>query len=191
MGQKKHLAYHLYIELNEIKPKIWRRIKLDPNIYLDDFHRIVQTTMGWTNSHLHVFNDGDQQYAPAEFEVDNAIDSREFRLFDILTEDNPALYYEYDFGDGWEHKIILDEVKILDKPYGKPVCIDGARQCPPEDVGGVHGYYELLEAMKEPSSFDYKDFVRWLGKPFDPDQFDADKISKLLKRKDFGCEWIE
>jgi hypothetical protein len=183
------IAYQIHIELADISPKIWRRITLNPDVFLDDFHRIIQTTMGWTNSHLHQFLDEHFMYAPAEFEVENTVDSRKVKLIDILNQDNPQIKYEYDFGDGWEYIILLEKIEFLNKPYGKPVCIDGALHCPHEDCGGVHGYLQMLEVLKKPRSMEYKEYIEWLGGPFHPEHFDKDKVNEFLKCKDYGCPW--
>jgi len=106
--------YQIQVELKGSKPKIWRRILIDSDILLVDLHRIIQTTMGWTNSHLYAFSDGFQEYSPKEFEVENAKDSRTARLNKILKEEKSKISYEYDFGDGWEHDVILEKILTPD-----------------------------------------------------------------------------
>lgn len=93
---------------------------------MEDFHRIIQTTMGWTNSHLHEFVAGRRRFAPVEFEVERAVDSRRFKLTDILSLERPLITYEYDFGDGWMHEIRLEKINILDKKMGKPIRLSGS-----------------------------------------------------------------
>ena len=93
--------YQIQIVLKGSKPKIWRRILVESSVLLVDLHRIIQTTMGWTNSHLHMFADGIDEYSPKEFEVEYAKDSRTVRLDKILKKENSKIKYEYDFGDGW------------------------------------------------------------------------------------------
>lgn len=186
----KNISYQIYIELQEIEPKIWRRIELNPNIFLDDFHRIVQTAMGWTNSHLHEFVAGRRRFAPAEFEVERAVDSRRFKLTDILNLERPMITYEYDFGDGWMHTIKLEKINLLDKKLSNPVCISGARCCPPEDVGGISGYQQMLEVLKDPDNDEYESYKEWLGYIYDPEYLNPEDITKSLSKKDYGCKWI-
>jgi len=134
--------YQIQITLKGSKPKIWRRILIDSDILLVDFHKVIQTTMGWTNSHLHVFSDGIEEYSPKEFEVEYAKDSRRVRLDKILKEENAKINYEYDFGDGWEHIIKLEKILTPNDQLQTPQCIAGKRNCPPEDCGGIWGYSE-------------------------------------------------
>ncbi|MGM0498059.1 MAG: plasmid pRiA4b ORF-3 family protein [Bacteroidota bacterium] len=183
--------YQLKIVLKEAKPPIWRRILVEPGILLVDLHRILQTTMGWTNSHLHLFADQKFEYAPAEFEVEDTMDSGSVRLKDILYTENQNILYEYDFGDGWEHEIRLE--KIIEKEDGEkqiPRCIGGKRNCPPEDCGGIGGYEELLNIISDPDHEEHEGMLIWLGGEFDPDYFNKQEVNELLKQKDFGCLWL-
>ncbi|MCF8307962.1 MAG: plasmid pRiA4b ORF-3 family protein [Bacteroidales bacterium] len=155
-----------------------------------DFHKIIQTTMGWTNSHLHVFSDGLEEYSPKEFEVEFAEDSRTVRLNQILKKEKSEIIYEYDFGDGWEHSILLDKILPPDDQLQIPECIAGKRNCPPENCGGPWGYMEMLEIFQQPDHEEYESYMEWLEDDFDPEYFDKDKINKRLKKKDYGCIWL-
>jgi len=182
--------YQIQVVLNGSKPKIWRRILIDSDIMLVDLHRIIQTTMGWTNSHLHAFSDDFQEYSPKEFEVENAKDSRTARLNKILKEEKSKISYEYDFGDGWEHDVILEKILTPDNQLQLPKCIAGKRNCPPEDCGGIWGYSDMLKILKQPGHEEYESYIEWLGDVFDPEYFDKDEINEMLKKKDFGCIWL-
>ncbi len=184
-------TFQLHIVLQGIEPKIWRRILVRENTPLVHFHRIIQTCFGWTNSHLHLFKDGMYEYSPAEFEVENTHDSRTLGLNDILHLEDQIIYYLYDFGDSWDHKITLE--KIIEEPVSEPVpqCKEGARRGPPEDCGSIGGYYEYLKIIADKTHEEYKSTKRWLGQRYDPEEFKIDKINKLLKRRDFGCQWFE
>lgn len=186
----KKKVYQIHIALKGIRPKIWRRILVDSDILLVDFHRIIQSTMGWTNSHLHLFSDGIEEYSPEEFEVDNAIDSRKVKLDKILRKEKSKIIYEYDFGDGWEHDIVLEKVLLPDNQIKTPECIAGKRNCPPEDCGGVWGYAEMLDVLKQPDHEEYESYIEWLGYKFDPEYFKKDEINELLREKDYGCIWL-
>jgi len=185
-----NIAYQIQIVLKGTKPMIWRRLLVDPEVLLVDLHRIIQTTMGWTNSHLHLFSDGIEEYSPKEFEVEDSIDSRVVRLNEILTDVESKLDYEYDFGDSWEHEIILEKILIPDPKIKIPLCIDAKRNCPPEDCGGIWGFSDMLKILKQPDHEEYDSYLEWLGGKFDPEYFDMDEINKKLRRKDFGCIWL-
>jgi hypothetical protein len=115
--------YQIQVVLTNAKPKIWRRLLVNSDTLLVDFHRIIQTTMGWTNSHLHLFNDGMTNYAPKEFEVEESKNSRTIKLNTILKKEKSKILYEYDFGDSWNHDIILEKI-IREEETGQiPRCI--------------------------------------------------------------------
>ena len=183
--------YQVKIVLIDTKPKIWRRLLVSSDILLVDFHRIIQTTMGWTNSHLHRFNDGVMDYSPKEFEVEDSIDSRKVKLKKILKKEGSKILYEYDFGDSWDHDIILEKIIKEDVKGQIPECMSGKGNCPPEDCGGTWGYMDLLKTISNPKHEDYKSMMDWLGGEFDPAFFDKELINSQLKQKDFGCIWIE
>ncbi|MFW6019909.1 MAG: plasmid pRiA4b ORF-3 family protein [Bacteroidales bacterium] len=185
-------VYQLKITLKGSSPEIWRRVIVDPDVLLVDFHRILQTTMGWTNSHIHLFHDGKHEYSPREFEVEDTIDSRSVKLNEILSDENKRILYEYDFGDGWIHEILLEKI-IKDKDKGQiPRCIDGERNCPPEDCGGMGGYEALLEIISDPDPDheEYKEIMQWLGGSYDPDYFNKEEVNEQLSQKDYGCLWL-
>lgn len=181
--------YQIQIALKEAKPKIWRRVLVDSDILLVDFHRIIQTTMGWKNSHLHVFSDGIQEYAPKEFEIEYTIDSRTISLDKILKAEKSKIKYEYDFGDSWEHTITLEKILPPDSQIQIPKCIAGKRNCPPENCGGAWRYSDIIDILKQPKHEEYKSYIEWLGDDFDPEYFNKDEKNSLLMKKDFGCIW--
>ena len=183
--------YQIQVVLTNTKPKIWRRLLVNSDILLVDLHRIIQTAMGWTNSHLHLFNDGMTDYAPREFEVEGSRNSRTIKLNSILKKEKSKILYEYDFGDSWNHDIILEKI-IKEEDTGQiPRCIKGKRNCPPEDCGGTWGYSDLLLTISNPKHEDYESMMEWLGGNFDPEYFDIDEINNNLRQKDYGCLWIE
>ncbi len=185
-------TYQIQIALKNFKPKIWRRILIQSNMLLSDFHKVIQTSMGWTNSHLHQFiKDGTfytVRLAEDDFwnEIKN-VDYSGMRIDDLLSTEKDKIIYEYDFGDGWEHDILLEKIITNANDTYTPVCIAGKKNCPPEDCGGVWGYANMLEILDNPKHEEYESYVEWLGGEFNPDQFDKDKVNQLLKEKDFGC----
>jgi hypothetical protein len=183
--------YQIQIVLTDIEPKIWRRLLVNSDTSLVDLHRIIQTAMGWTNSHLHRFNDGVTDYSPKEFEVEDSKDSRKVKLKTILNIEKSKLLYEYDFGDGWNHDIILEKIIKEEDKEQIPRCLKGEGNCPPEDCGGTWGYEDLLKTISDSHHEDYESMMEWLGGEFDPNFFDQDQINQQLKQKDYGCMWIE
>ncbi|HSW62151.1 MAG TPA: plasmid pRiA4b ORF-3 family protein [Dissulfurispiraceae bacterium] len=179
--------YEIKIELKDIKPIIWRSFVVDSNILLPDFHKIIQTIMGWTNSHLHQFSKNDIIFSePDEEGFIESINYKKIRLCEILKTEGDSIIYEYDFGDGWEHDIQLIKIKTdIESKY--PLCIGGERCCPPEDCGGPPGYEDLLKVLKNPNKKEYKEMIEWIGYNFDSEKIDITGINKKLKKNDFGC----
>ena len=179
-------TYQIQIVLRGSKPKIWRRILVPSDLLLSDFHVIIQITMGWTNSHLHQFIKDRTFYtkrmADDDFwgEMDN-VDYSKIKISDLLKKEKDRIIYEYDFGDGWCHDIILEKI-IVEEEIGQiPMCIKGKRNCPPEDCGGTWGYQDLLHTISNPKHEDYESMIEWLGGEFDPDYFDKNEINAMLK----------
>ncbi|MEW6087250.1 MAG: plasmid pRiA4b ORF-3 family protein [bacterium] len=183
--------YQLKITLNDSNPPIWRRILIKSDILLPDLHKIIQTVMGWTNSHLHEFDINGRIYGLPEndeFEDENRItDYSSVKLDSLITRENEQFIYDYDFGDFWRHTILLEKILPVEKKVYYPKCIDGMGHCPPDDCGGIHRYAEILEIIKNPGNDEYEEMMEWLGDEFDPEYFNLDEINKLLKRRDYGC----
>ena len=168
----------LKISLEYIKPEIWRRYVVDSAASLDRFHDIIQAVMGWTNSHLYGFSIDGIDYSPADDEFDSDYeDTKGKTLKKLGLRLKQKIKYAYDFGDDWQHTIVVE--RILENAAGMepPICIDGARNCPPEDCGSVPGYQDIVEAMKKPKSKQAQEFIEWLGEPYDPDKFETDEIN--------------
>ncbi len=96
-------------------------------------------------------------------------------------------YYDYDFGDGWEHEIKLEKIFTYDRDVKYPVCIDGGRRCPPEDCGGPGGYKDILTIIQDPEHKEYEEWMKWLGDEFDPEEFSLEDTNELLRRRNYGC----
>lgn len=183
---KNHLVYQFRISLREIEPEIWRRIQVPAKYNFWDLHVAVQDAMGWLDTHLHAFLvrpiSGRKLLQIGipddEFGGDKILPGWEFPLIDHFIEPGQSAKYDYDFGDGWEHEVLLEAVLLEEKDAIYPRCIGGARACPPEDCGGVPGYYNLLEIMRDPSHPEYRDHIAWLSgddendHPYDPEAFD-------------------
>lgn len=185
--------YQIQIALKNFKPKIWRRILLPSDLSLSDLHKIIQTTMGWTNTHLHQFYKDGMRYMEKMgndymWDDRNQFDYIALQLSDLLRYEKEKISYEYDFGDGWNHKIVLEKILPFDDKVEYPVCIKGKMNCPLEDCGGVWGYADLLEVLKNPQHEEYDELVDWIGdEHFDPEYFDKDEVNELLREKNYGC----
>ncbi|MEQ8667943.1 MAG: plasmid pRiA4b ORF-3 family protein [Pirellulales bacterium] len=178
------VLYQFKITLLESNPPVWRRIQVQ-DCTLDKLHEHIQTAMGWTNSHLHQFDIRGERYCDPELLDDDfeCVDSTVTRVSDILPKTGKrfAFKYEYDFGDGWEHEVFYEGSPHLEKGEKYPLCLEGERACPPEDVGGVWGYAEYLEALANPKHERHDEFMEWSG-PFDPDNFDRKKATREMKK---------
>src|ERR1035437_413441 len=149
--------YQIQISLKGFTPKIWRRIQIFSDTLLPDLHRIIQTTMGWTNSHLHQFIKNGQFYStPSPDDEMDSIDYRKIKVVDLLKKEKDKIIYEYDFGDSWEHEILLEKILPIDLTTKYPVCLAGKMNCPPEDCGGVWGYSDMLAVLKDKSHEEYE-----------------------------------
>jgi hypothetical protein len=180
----KALIFQLKISLDEIEPSIWRRIQVPGGISLLKLHFILQLAMGWTNSHLHEFLIEEQYYGDPdddEFDTRRVRDERDYLLEDVLLEKGQMFSYVYDFGDDWQHSLLIED--ILDAEDGGlyPICLDGARSCPPEDVGSVYGYAEFLSAIGDPNHPEHEGYLLWAGGKFDPEAFDREQVNQALK----------
>jgi hypothetical protein len=180
-------VYQFKITLKDAQPPIWRRIQVK-NCTLDKLHERIQTAMGWTNSHLHDFkidgkSYGDPLLLDENFEEFDYADSTTTKLTDILPKAGKQFRfeYQYDFGDSWWHEVLFEGCLCAEQGKRYPVCVEGARACPPEDVGGVPGYQEYLEAMADPDNERHGEFLTWRG-PFDSEAFDAGKATKRMWR---------
>jgi hypothetical protein len=182
-------SYQMKISLIDSKPLIWRRILVPTDYHLGNLDMIIQMVMGWVNRHLHDFEINGQQYGNPDYEDEfpkENKDERKFKLAKVVRAGD-KFTYTYDFGDGWRHEIIIEEVR--DDKSG-PVCLGGENACPPEDCGGIRGYYEMLETVKNPDHHDYEEKKTWLGQ-FDPKKFDLDVVNAALKdfAKDPEAGW--
>ena len=140
-------ALYVKVTLDEsADPVIWRRLRVPADIRLDRFNQVLGAAMGWQDSHLHVFEHGSDRYGFPEPDLDIS-DDREVTLGALLVHPGDRLAYEYDFGDSWEHEIVLEAVE--QGGHDGPRCLDGAGRCPPEDVGGTPGYEDLRRVLAD------------------------------------------
>lgn len=177
--------YQIQIALRGFKPKIWRRVLVPSDLLLSHFHFVIQKAMGWEDDHLHQFIKNRTFYTVRMkedylWDETNNVDYKKMKISDLLTVEKETIIYEYDFGDSWEHDIILEKILPVDPKMKYPVCVAGEMNCPPEDCGGVWGYAEMLEILKQPDHEEYESYLEWLGDEFDPEHFDKDEVNRWL-----------
>ncbi len=174
--------YQIKVTLKNSKPPIWRRLLVPSNITLARLHDIIQVAMGWQDYHLHQFTIGGVYYGEPEPDMDwvEVRDERRFHLNQLSP--GAKFVYEYDFGDGWEHVVLIEKALPPDPERRYPVCIKGRRACPPEDVGGIWGYEEFLKAIQDPKHEEHEEYLEWVGGEFDPERFDLEEVNAALSR---------
>lgn len=175
-------TYQVRVTLLGIEPPIWRQLHVAPTIPFRQLHRAIQVSMGWQDEHLHEFTAGKKRYGvPRPGDLVKVQDEQDARLYRVLPKAGQRMLYEYDFGDGWKHEVLVEAV-LRDTPApAYPVCIAGERACPPEDCGGVWGYEDLLAALRDPESEEHAERLEWLGEDFDPEAFDLDEVNRSFQ----------
>jgi hypothetical protein len=182
---KSQSVYQLKITLRDIRPPIWRRVLVRTDITLGHLHWVIQFAMGWTNSHLHSFSIQGVDYSMSMPDLDldelDMRDEQSVMLSKVTTGEKVKFFYLYDFGDSWEHEVVVEKVLTAESDTSYPVCIKAKRACPPEDCGGTWGYQTLLKAIKDPRHPEHAFRREWVGSSFDPEDAELDEINTLLK----------
>ena len=178
------MIYQLKVSLVQCDPPIWRRILVPGNTTLARLHSILQAAMGWDDGHMHEFSVGQRRFGQSEPEegflgLPGVENERTTRLSGILARVGSKVIYTYDFGDSWEHGIVLEKRLRVDPTVRYPVCTDGQLACPPEDCGGIPGYYDLVEALSDPNHERHEEMLDWVG-DFDPQAFSVDDANRRL-----------
>jgi hypothetical protein len=170
------------ITLEELRPVIWRRLLVPGNVTLGRLHDIFQAAMGWTDSHLHQFRIAGVLYGMHVGErPGNQLDEQTYTAIGAVGSVR-RFFYDYDFGDNWNHEVVLEGVTLWPWGLKYAVCLDGQRSCPPEDVGGPSGYEELLRVLADPEHDDYEHLKAWSGGGFDPEEFSVTGANITLQR---------
>jgi hypothetical protein len=181
---KRSPVYQLRVSLAGIKPDIWRRLLLSGDTRIDKLHDILQRLMGWSNTHLHTFVVSERQLSSPGSDLEDMEDETRVRLSDIAPRVKDRFVYYYDLGDGWRHDVVVEEIAQADERFGaSPLCIEGARACPPEDCGGAGGYEEFVAAVTDPRHERHEEMLEWNGGGFDPEAFDLMRANELIKRR--------
>jgi hypothetical protein len=173
----------LRISLEEIEPEVWRRVEVPLAVHLKGVHDVIQAAMGWEDYHLFEFRVGQRIYGirdPAWDFDRKVMNARGVRLAALVARGIDRLEYVYDLGDNWRHVVTIEAVEPPAPAQLYPHFVEGARRCPPEDVGGVIGYYEFLEAVREPRHPEHRRMLEWYGGAYDPDDADLPLIRRRI-----------
>lgn len=172
----------LKVTLNDIRPPIWRRLVVPRATTLEDLHFIIMAAMGWQGGHLHAFHAAERHYSDPS-EVEDAADESRMTISGLVRLGVSRFRYTYDFGDDWEHTILIEKKQPPATSSNVALCVAGSRNCPPEDCGGVPGYEELLAALATPDRPESKEFIEAVGKDFDPEEFSVEKTNARMARR--------
>jgi hypothetical protein len=163
-------------------PPIWRRLLVPSNLTMSGLHDLLQLAMGWKDCHSHDFQLGGRSYGAIHLEQvgpDN-LNERKVRLHQVFPRIRAKVVYTYDFGDCWRHAVILERCLQADPNMSYPACTGGAGACPPEDCGGVGGFYSLLRTLRNPQHELYKQLLEWVGGNYDPEVFSIEAVNRVL-----------
>ncbi len=184
----------LRISLDEIDPEIWRRVEVPLDLPLKSLHDVIQAVMGWEEYHLFEFRVGEKCYGIPD--PDDAgfghrvMNAKTTRLGTLVGRGVSDMEYVYDFGDYWQHRIVVEAIEQAQPDRTYPRFLDGARRGPPEDVGSVPGYYRFIKAMASPRHRDHRRMTEWYGGPYDPEEIDEFairmRIGGIVKRRRAG-----
>ena len=177
--------YQIKVTLLGTRPPIWRRLLVPANLTLEQLHDVLQRAMGWDDSHMHDFRIGQKRYGRPDPDdrlmgLPAMASERTARLSSVLGKAGAKAVYTYDFGDSWEHGIAVEKVLPREEGRAYPVCVDGKLHGPPEDCGGVPGFYDFLEAIADPEHERHEELKEWLGDDFDPEAFSVDEVNRRL-----------
>ena len=181
-GGAESAIYQIKVTLNDSEPAIWRRILVTGGTTLSMLHSVLQAIMGWSDYHLHGFTVAETEYgtpSPDKHTFSREVaDERRAKLLELVPGEGFSFSYAYDFGDNWEHELVVEKMLALEPGRCYPVCIGGEGACPPEDCGGIWGYYGLLAALRDPKHPEHEGLTEWVGGEFDPDEFDLEATNR-------------
>jgi hypothetical protein len=166
------IVFQLRVSLVGSEPLVWRRLLVPGSVSMARLHDMFQAAMGWTNSHLHCFTVGGERYGMQYDEYpEGEIDEKTVKVRRAIGA-RQAFQYEYDFGDSWDHEVVVEQSVMSVRGLKHAVCLAGENACPPEDCGGVYGYADLLRVLADAQHEDHEHLMAWAGGPIDPTAFD-------------------
>lgn len=171
------------VVLEDTQPPVWRRIWVKNDITFHKLHQMIQAVMGWQDRHLYEFRFGNSYIGlkgPELEENEDIIDSKDFYVGKLPFKPGFSFTYIYDFGDDWRHAVEIEDVLEPQEGESYPVCTDGSRRCPPEDIGGAWAFEEFLEVIMNPAHPSYEEFLRYWGGNSDPEWIDFEQINQAL-----------
>jgi hypothetical protein len=174
----------LKVTLEEVEPKVVRRLEVPLKIRLDRLHLVLQAAMGWTNSHLFEFRVGDVGWGVPDPDFgDGPLPATQATLLDVVEDTGArAIRYVYDFGDDWEHRVAIERIGEAEPQVLYPRLLAAEGRCPPEDVGGPWGYAAFLAAIADPTHEGHERLLTWYRGAFDPHQPDTERLAAALER---------
>jgi hypothetical protein len=170
----------LEVSMRDIEPRIWRAVRVPADLTLARLHEVLQVAFGWTDSHLHDFVARGIRFGMIDADDEIFSVDEEAAPLGAVVDPGESLLYRYDFGDDWEHDIVVK--RVTDGRQDAFVCTAGARACPPEDCGGAHGYAEMLAILAKPAHSEHREIRTWVGRRFDPEKFDRESVNKKLAK---------
>jgi hypothetical protein len=177
--------FQVKVGLRGAKPPIWRRLELPADTSLARLHIMIQVAFGWHGGHLHVFETDYGDFGIPDAELGHSSEAP-VTLEQVAPAVGSKIRYTYDFGDGWEHDIVVEKILERDSRVSYPRCTGGRRAAPPDDCGGIWGYAELIEIIGDPAHPEHNDRLEWLGlesaAEFDPGRFDAGLLTMTLSQ---------
>jgi hypothetical protein len=178
--------YQLKVTLLDTNPPIWRRLLVPADLSLAQLHHVLQVAMGWQDGHLHEFSAHGRRFGTPDpedqFMAEDVEDERRMRICGVFGRTGAKAVYTYDFGDTWEHSIVLEKRLPAAPNVVYPICTEGQLACPPEDCGGIPGSYDLLDALRDPTHDEHKELKEWVGGDYDPEAFSIEAVNRILTR---------
>jgi hypothetical protein len=177
--------YQIKVTLLGSSPPIWRRLLVPADLTLEQLHDVLQAAMGWENCHMHDFRIGQRRFGKPDpndrlMGLPAVGNERTVQLFSVLGRVGAKAVYTYDFGDGWEHSIIVEKILMPEAGLTYPLCTDGKLHGPPEDCGGIGGFYNFVEATRDPDHDEHEEMLEWIGGSFDPESFSFAAVNQRL-----------
>lgn len=180
-------VHQLKVTLRDIRPPVWRRIQLPSAATLAQLHEVIQISFGWYDTHMHQFEAGGVCYGrPDPADCFDVADEERMTLRRLAPKPGGSFEYQYDFGDCWEHRVLVEKILDVSPGLRQAVCIGGRRACPPEDCGGWWGYQEFRHAISDPGHPEHEELLGWVGGEFDPEEFSAAAVTKDLGQLPVG-----
>jgi hypothetical protein len=185
MAAKTSTVHRLKVTLRRVRPPVWRRIEVASTTTLHQLSAELEAAMGWFGGHLHSFDAAGVIYqspSDEDFAWRPMKDERTAALATVLSRVGAKMRWDYDFGDGWEHDVVVEAIEPAANDVVYPRCIAGRRACPPEDCGGPWGYTNLLEVLADPAHPEHASMLEWAPMEFDPARFDPAHATDAMRQ---------